>query len=287
VARCPTHYIPAITDEPVPAVPDDDPDLAADLELALALADAADAITMARFRARDLVVRTKPDRTPVTEADHAVEEALRARLARERPGDGILGEELGVTGTGRRRWIVDPIDGTKSFLRGSPPWATLVALEVDREMVLGVVSAPALARRWWACRGRGAFANGERMAVSAIASLEDALLCHADVRSYERHGCGAQFDALTRRVWDRRGFGDFWGHMLVAEGVADVMVEPVLEIWDVAALLPIVEEAGGRITDRRGIRRADGGNAVTTNGLLHDDVLAIIGAGDDDRGSGS
>ena len=231
---------------------------------------------MARFRARDLVVHTKPDRTPVTEADHAVEEALRARLARERPDDGIVGEEHGVSGTGSRRWIVDPIDGTKSFLRGSPPWATLLGLEVDGDLVLGMVSAPALGRRWWATRGGGAYANGERIAVSAVDSLDDALLCHADLRSYEDHGCGPEFDALTRRVWDRRGFGDFWGHMLVAEGIADVMIEPVLEIWDVAALIPIVEEAGGRVTDRRGDRRADGGNAVTTNGLLHDDVLAIV-----------
>jgi len=231
---------------------------------------------MARFRARDLVVHTKPDRTPVTEADHAVEEALRARLARERPDDGIVGEEHGVSGTGSRRWIVDPIDGTKSFLRGSPPWATLLGLEVDGDLVLGMVSAPALGRRWWATRGGGAYANGERIAVSAVDSLDDALLCHADLRSYEDHDCGPEFDALTRRVWDRRGFGDFWGHMLVAEGIADVMIEPVLEIWDVAALIPIVEEAGGRVTDRRGDRRADGGNAVTTNGLLHDDVLAIV-----------
>lgn len=265
------HYIPAIATEPAP-------DLAADLDLARALVDTADTITMARFRARDLVVHTKPDRTPVTEADHAVEEALRAQLARERPGDGIVGEEYGVSGAGNRRWIVDPIDGTKSFLRGSPPWATLLGLEVDGDLVLGMVSAPALGRRWWATRGGGAFANGERIHVSAVATLDDALLCHADVTSYAHHDCGPQFAALAQRVWDRRGFGDFWGHMLVAEGIADVMFEPVLEIWDVAALVPIVEEAGGRVTDRTGARRADGGNAVTTNGLLHDDVLAIVGS---------
>lgn len=239
---------------------------------------------MARFGARDLVVHAKPDRTPVTEADHAVEAALREELARARPDDGIVGEELGVTGSGQRRWIVDPIDGTKSFLRGAPPWATLLALEVERVVVLGVVSAPALGRRWWAARGSGAFVNGTVVHVSAVERLDDALLCHADVRSYEQHGCGPQFDDLTRRVWDRRGFGDFWGHMLVAEGVADVMVEPVVEVWDVAALIPIVEEAGGRVTDRQGIARADGGNAVTTNGLLHDAVLAIVGEGPDRGG---
>lgn len=276
---------------PEPSKPSEPLDLDADLELAFALVDAADAITMARFRARDLVVHTKPDRTPVTEADHAVEEALRTRLAAERPGDGIVGEEYGVTGAGHRRWIVDPIDGTKSFLRGSPPWATLLALEHDGQLVLGVVSAPALGRRWWATRGGGAFANGERLAVSAVDVLEDALLCHADLRAYEAHGCGPQFDALTRQVWDRRGFGDFWGHMLVAEGIADVMVEPILEVWDIAALVPIVEEAGGRITDRRGRARPDGHNAVTTNGLLHEAVLRIVGdVGDpsaEREGSGS
>ena len=231
---------------------------------------------MARYRARDLVVHTKPDRTPVTEADHAVEESLRATLARVRPDDAFLGEEFGVTGGSARRWIVDPIDGTKSFLRGSPPWATLLALEVDGELVLGVASAPALQRRWWATRGGGAFANGEPIHVSAVADLEDALLCHADVLSYEVFGCGPEFHALSERVWDRRGFGDFWGHMLVAEGVADVMVEPVLNVWDVAAVMPIVQEAGGTVTDRRGAARADGGNAITTNGLLHDAVLDIM-----------
>jgi histidinol-phosphatase len=267
------RYIPLIdADEPTESLDD----LAADLELAGELADAADAITMRLFRARDLVVRTKPDRTPVTEADHAVEETLRAALARARPGDAIVGEELGTSGEGRRRWVVDPIDGTKSFLRGSPPWATLLALEIDGAAVLGMVSAPALGRRWWATRGGGAFVDGNPIHVSAVRTLSDALLCHADVTSYERHGCGREFDLLARAVWDRRGFGDFWGHMLVAEGVADVMVEAVVAVWDVAALMPIVEAAGGRVTDRRGARRADGGNAVTTNGLLHADVLELV-----------
>lgn len=252
-------------------------DLAADLTLAFELADAADAITMGRFRARDLAFHTKPDRTPVTEADHAVEETVRAALARARPDDGIVGEEFGVSGSGHRRWIVDPIDGTKSFLRGSPPWATLLALEVDGAVVLGMVSAPALGRRWWAVQGGGAFADGERIAVSQVDDLADALLCHADVLAYEYFDCGPEFAALTHSVWDRRGFGDFWGHMLVAEGVADVMVEPVLSVWDVAAVMPIVAEAGGRVTDRAGVVRPDGGNAVTTNGVLHDAVLAIVG----------
>jgi histidinol-phosphatase len=251
--------------------------LDADLELAQALCDTADAITTARFRARDLAFSTKPDSTPVTEADHAVETAVRETLASARPGDGVVGEEFGVTGEATRRWIIDPIDGTKSYLRGSPPWATLLGLEEDGELVLGIVSAPMLSRRWWATRGGGAFANGEPIAVSEVAALEDALLCHADVLSYSVFGCGPEFDALTQRVWDRRGFGDFWGHMLVAEGIADVMVEPVLSIWDVAAVIPIVQEAGGRTTDRRGAVRADGGNAVTTNGVLHDAVLEVVG----------
>ena len=250
--------------------------LDADLELAQSLADSADVITTARFRARDLVFSTKPDRTPVTEADHAVETAVRDALAAARPGDGVVGEEFGVTGEGARRWIIDPIDGTKSYLRGSPPWATLLGLEEDGEFLLGVVSAPMLGRRWWATRGGGAFVNGDAIAVSDVAVLEDALLCHADVLSYDVFGAGPEFDELTRRVWDRRGFGDFWGHMLVAEGIADVMFEPVLNVWDVAAVIPIVEEAGGRVTDRRGDVRADGGNAVTTNGRLHDAVLAIV-----------
>ena len=212
----------------------------------------------------------------MTEADHAVEEAVREVLGKARPGDGVVGEEFGVTGEGARRWIIDPIDGTKSYLRGSPPWATLLALEEGGELVLGVVSAPMLQRRWWATRGGGAFANGESIQVSEVAELDDALLCHADVLSYAVFGCGPEFDALTRRVWDRRGFGDFWGHMLVAEGIAEVMFEPVLNVWDVAAVIPIVGEAGGRVTDRRGDVRADGGNAVTTNGLLHDAVLDIV-----------
>jgi len=222
------------------------------------------------------VFSTKPDSTPVTEADHAVETAVRDALARARPSDVVVGEEFGTTGEGARRWIIDPIDGTKSYLRGSPPWATLLGLEEAGELVLGVVSAPMLGRRWWATRGGGAFVNGESITVSDVAALEDALLCHADVLSYEVFDAGPAFRELTRAVWDRRGFGDFWGHMLVAEGIADVMFEPVLNVWDVAAVIPIVEEAGGRVTDRRGDVRADGGNAVTTNGRLHDAVLAIV-----------
>jgi histidinol-phosphatase len=204
---------------------------------------------------------------------------VRDALATARPGDGVVGEEFGVTGEGARRWIIDPIDGTKSYLRGSPPWATLLGLEEDGALVLGVVSAPMLSRRWWATRGGGAFANGDVIAVSEVAALDDALLCHADVLSYSVFGCGPEFDALTQRVWDRRGFGDFWGHMLVAEGAADANLDaPGVTIWDLAAVQVVVEEAGGRFTDLAGERRLDGGSALSSNGHLHDAVLALLRA---------
>ncbi|HEY8218265.1 MAG TPA: inositol monophosphatase family protein [Acidimicrobiia bacterium] len=249
-----------------------------DLSLAHELCDLADTITTARFRARDLHVDTKPDLTPVSEADHAVEVAIRERLERDRAGDAIIGEELGATGESARRWIVDPIDGTKSYVRGVPAWATLLALEADGELVVGVVSAPALGRRWWAARGGGAFADGEPIRVSEVQALEDAQLCFANFRDWEPKGLGAAMLALAGRVWRALGFGDFWGHMLVAEGAADVMIEPELALWDVAALRPIVEEAGGRCTDLAGAPAAGPGGCVTTNALLHDDVLGALGA---------
>lgn len=232
---------------------------------------------MRRWRARDLRVDTKPDRTPVTEADHAVEEMLRERLARARPDDSILGEELGVTGDSRRRWVIDPIDGTKSYLRGAPAWATLVALEEDDTVVVGLVSAPALGRRWWATAGHGAFADGDPVQVSAVHELSDAVLSFTDVAAFAHYGMGDEFADLAARTWDRRGWGDFWGHVLVAEGVADVMVEPVVSHWDVAAVRVVVQEAGGRCTDRAGGTGPDGGDAVSSNGLLHDAVLSIVG----------
>jgi histidinol-phosphatase len=239
-----------------------------DLSLALALADTADEISLRRFGAGDLVVETKPDLTPVTEADRAVEEAIRSRLASERPADGILGEELGSTGSADRRWIVDPIDGTRNYSRGLPVWATLIALEENGKLRLGVVSAPALARRWWAERGSGAFANGERMHVSAVARVEDAVLCFA---------LEQQLPELAQRCWHPRGYGDFWAHMLVAEGAADGAIDAVgVSLWDLAAILPIVEEAGGYFTDATGARRADAGTAVSSNGLLHEELLAAV-----------
>ena len=247
-----------------------------DLALAHELCDAADTITTARFRAHDLHVETKPDLTPVSEADRAVETEIRDRLARVHPADAILGEEHGTTGDAERRWIIDPIDGTKSYVRGVPVWATLLALEIGGELVLGVVSAPALGRRWWATEGGGAFADGDAIQASDVHELGDAQLCFASVKDWESHGLGDAMLALSRRVWRAVGFGDFWGHMLVAEGAADVMIEPELALWDVAALRPIVTEAGGRCTDLAGNPATGPGGCVTTNGRLHDAVLTSL-----------
>jgi histidinol-phosphatase len=248
-----------------------------DLALALDLADQADRLTMARFRADDLLVETKPDMTPVTEADRTVERVLRARLAADRPGHGVVGEELGGDGEDRaERWILDPIDGTKNYVRGIPVFATLIALERDRVPALGVVSAPALGRRWWAARGEGAFADGRPVRVSGVADLADAQLSYSSLSGWEARGLGDRFLGLARRCWRTRGFGDFWSHVLVAEGAADVGVEPEVSLWDLAPLQVIVEEAGGRFTDLGGAARADGGSAVSSNGLLHDAVLAAL-----------
>lgn len=252
-------------------------DAIAELALALELADAADAATMDRFRALDLVVETKPDFTPVSEADLWVEELLRDRISFARPSHGILGEEFGGEGDQRTRWILDPIDATKNYVRGVPVWATLIALEDDGVLQVGVVSAPALQRRWWAARGRGAFVNGDAMHVSSVSTMSDAHLAYDDVASFESCGRGEQFLALTRRCWRTRGFGDFWSHMLVAEGAVDVAIEPEgLKVWDLAPLQVIVEEAGGRFTDLAGDARADGGSGVSSNGHLHDEVLAAL-----------
>jgi histidinol-phosphatase len=233
-------------------------------------------VTLRRFRAGDLKVETKPDLTPVSEADHAAEELIRDRLATARPGDAVFGEEFGTSGESRRRWIVDPIDGTKNYVRGVPVWATLLALEEDGEMRVGVVSAPALGHTWWAARGEGAFVDGRPITVSSVGALADAQLCYSDFLWWERYGLGPEFEELARAVWRTRGFGDFWSHVLVAEGAADIAAEPVVALWDLAPLLVIVEEAGGRFTDLQGNRTADGGNALATNGRLHDAVLQAL-----------
>lgn len=238
-----------------------------DLELALRLADAADAISMHRFRT-GLAFETKADLTPVTEADRAVEAELRALLAAERPRDAILGEELGTTGDGARRWILDPIDGTRNYARGIPVWATLVALVEGGDVRVGVVSAPALGRRWWAERGEGALADGHHIGVSSVARIEDAVLSFAVENAVPK---------ISRRAWHVRGFGDFWSHMLVAEGAVDGAVDAIgVAEWDLAAVKVIVEEAGGRFTDFEGVPRYDGRSAVASNGLLHDELLMAV-----------
>jgi len=240
-----------------------------DLQLALALADEADAITMRFFRASSLDIRTKVDKTPVTEADLAVETMLRERLARERSDDAIVGEEFGVSGSASRRWIIDPIDATKNFMRGIPVFATLLALENE----VGVVSAPALGMRWWAARGEGAFCNGRAIRVSAIATIEEAQLSYDGIADFDKARLAEPFLALARRCARTRAFGDFWSHMLVAEGACDIAIEPEVALWDMAAVQVIVEEAGGRFSDLAGNGRADGGSAVSTNGPLHEAVL--------------
>ena len=247
-----------------------------DLALAHELADLADSITLARFRDADLAVETKPDLTPVSEADTAVERAVRERLGRERPDEPVFGEEEGGEAAAPVRWILDPIDGTKSYVRGVPVFATLIALERDGEAVVGLASAPALGRRWWAVRGEGAFADGEPIRVSRVARLEDALVAYTSARAFRERGLG--FDAVVDRAWAARGFPDFWQHVLVAEGAVDAACEAAVALWDVAAIQVIVEEAGGRFTDLRGRRTPAGGDCLTSNGRLHDEVLALLGA---------
>ena len=231
-----------------------------DLAFALELADLADSISRPRFRASDLRIETKPDLTPVTDADRAVERALRERIARERPGEGVLGEEEGDDG-GSVRWILDPIDGTRNFSRGMPVWATLVALERDGALVAGVVSAPALGRRWWAARGEGAFADGDAIHVSGVSSLADASVSCSLARDHAR---------LEPEVWHARGLGDFWQHVLVAEGALDAAVDADIALWDSAAVEVVVAEAGGRTS------RAPDGRYVSSNGAVHDAVLALL-----------
>ncbi len=258
------------------------PDLEASLALALELADAADGVTMSHFRSADLVVDTKPDMTPVSEADRATEALLRDRLAVARPSDAVLGEEFGSRGDAagsRCRWIIDPIDGTKSYVRGIPVFATLIALEVDGEIALGVVSAPAIAQRWWARRGHGAFLNGEPVRVSGVDRIGDAHLSFDSIDQFDDAGTRERFLELERRCWRSRGFGDFWSHVMVADGSVDIAVEgPGLQYYDLAAPMVVVEEAGGRFTDLAGRRTARGGTALATNGLLHESVLDALSA---------
>ncbi|RSS82690.1 histidinol-phosphatase [Streptomyces sp. WAC06614] len=257
-----------------------------DLRLAHALADAADTVTTARFKALDLKVETKPDMTPVSEADTATEAAIRALLQEARPEDAILGEEYGLVGSGPRRWVVDPIDGTKNYVRGVPVWATLISLMEEDENgrfrpVVGVVSAPALGRRWWATEGGGAFCGGSLaeegpIGVSKVASLADASFAYSSLGGWEEQGRLEGFLDLTRACWRTRAYGDFWPYMMVAEGSLDLCAEPELNLWDMAAIAVVVTEAGGRFTGLDGVDGVHGGNAAASNGLLHEELLSYV-----------
>jgi histidinol-phosphatase len=243
----------------------------ADLAFGFALADAADVVTTARFRASDLRVETKPDLSPVSEADRAAEETIRSLVARSGRGEGVLGEEFGDDG-GDAKWIVDPIDGTTNYVRGIPVWATLLALERDGVVCASVVSAPLLGHRWWAVRGDGAFADGVRCRVSAVSRVEDATVSFTSARRMP--GGWAE---LVERSWANRGYGDFWQHCLVAEGSVDVACDRVMNVWDYAPVQLVVEEAGGRCTTFDGGDPRPGESFVATNGRLHEEVVALLG----------
>ena len=254
-----------------------------DLQLAHELADAADELTLARFRAQDLAITTKPDLTPVSDADLAVETLLRHRLTGARPADAVLGEEHGVTGDGPRQWIIDPIDGTKNYVRGVPVWATLIALRVEGRVDVGVVSAPALGLRWWAARGTGAYAgrsqaDQRQLQVSRVTELADASLSYSSLTGWQEQGRLDGLLELSQKVWRTRAFGDFWSHVLVAEGAVDASCEPEVSLWDLAPLQVIVEEAGGRFTDLSGVATPEGGSVVCSNGPLHEEILAGLQA---------
>jgi histidinol-phosphatase len=268
-------------------------DLLDDLALAHALADMADAITLDRYQSQDLVITTKPDNTPVTDADRAVETAIREALATHRQSDGLVGEEFGSDkGSSGRYWVIDPIDGTKNFMRGVPTWATLIALvQVDatgtEEVVVGIASAPALARRWAAAKGHGATvrfnsgandldfdsqaSNEKKISVSKVSQLADASISYSDFVGWAERL--EPFQKMLANAWRTRGIGDFWSHMLVAEGAVDVAIEPSLAVWDMAALDIIVREAGGTFTNTAGQSGPFGGSGVSTNGLLHNAVI--------------
>jgi histidinol-phosphatase len=236
-----------------------------------------------RIALRDFTVggafELKADGTPVTAADREIEQALRGEVERRFPGDAVLGEEQGASGVAARRWIVDPIDGTKNYRRGIPIFATLLALEHNGDLVLGVASAPALGARWWAVKGSGAFRNGEPIRVSTLKELSEAEVASGSLSSIKRAGKLEGFLRLTERAARQRGFGDFWGHMLVAQGSVDVMVEPEVSVWDLAAPKAILEEAGGRMTSLDGEDRIDAGHCLSTNGVLHDEVLGVLRKG--------
>ena len=252
-----------------------------DLEFALQLADIADAVSLPRFNAADLSVSTKPDRTFVTDADTAVERAIRDHIELHLPSDGFFGEESGTVENGSRQWIIDPIDGTSNFLRGVPNWATLIALAIDGKPVVGVVSAPAFGKRWWAAEGLGAWLTingGEAapLAVSQVSTLADSSLSFQSIRQWDDAGHLDALIALSRTVWRDRAYGDMWSYMLLAEGQVDIVAEFDVKPYDLAALVPIVTEAGGRFTDISGAESAWNGSALATNGALHDTVVSFV-----------
>ena len=258
-----------------------------DLALAHLLADIADSIALERYQALDLVITTKPDNTPVTDADRAVETAIRQALATHRPNDGLLGEEFGSEITGAKRyWIIDPIDGTKNFMRGVPTWACLIALvevagDGSQEVVVGIASAPALSRRWFASAQSGAFVTfsgaTKKISVSHVVTLSDASIAYSDFIGFDHRL--EPFQKMLTQAWRTRGMGDFWSHMLVAEGAVDVAIEPTLAVWDMAALDIIVREAGGKFTNVSGKSGPFGGSGVSTNGILHNAVINGINPG--------
>ena len=260
--------------------------LQSDLSFARELADMADAISMDRFRSVDLVVTTKPDMTPVSDADRAVETALRAAIADSRAGDSVRGEEFGTEGDSVRQWIIDPIDGTKNYVRGVPIWATLISLAIDGVPVVGVVSAPALGTRWWGATGHGAFVNehlgspnseqSRRIHVSRVSELADASISLSGLTRWENAGKLPQLLELTRQVWRTRDYGDMWPYMMVAEGLLEASGEYDLQVYDMAALVPIVRESGGTFTSIDGEDGPWHGSALATNGLLHDQVIAAL-----------
>jgi histidinol-phosphatase len=258
----------------------------AELAFALTLADRADAISLSRYHALDLEITTKPDNTPVTDADKAVERAIIDAIAAHYPTDGVVGEEFGSSGGKDRYWIIDPIDGTKNFLRGVPTWATLIALVENEKVVTSVVSSPALYRRWYATEGGGAYvlevnvgvadlqSASRKLSVSKVSAISDASIAYSDFQ-----GWGARrsaFEKLLDSAWRSRGLGDFWSHMLVAEGAVDVAIEPSLALWDMAALDLIVREAGGRFSSLDGVEGPFGPNAISSNGALHEVILEAL-----------
>jgi histidinol-phosphatase len=252
-----------------------------DLELALALADAADEISLARFQALDLKIETKPDRTPVTDADQSVEKKIREMISQLAPADIVIGEEFENTGSSTRAWIVDPIDGTANFLRGLPIWATLIALRIDSTITTSVVSAPAMGRRWWASKGEGAFTRDvdgsvRKLSVSAVSGLSDSYISYNSIQQWQRIGKEKNIESLSQQVWRIRAFGDFLSYMYVAEGAIDAASEPDLKIYDIAALVPIVQEAGGRFTDLTGELSEHSSTVLASNGLIHEAIRAEL-----------